>query len=507
VARPLWLCLYLPFLPLEALATRHTTAAFAVFEEHQRVRSVLLANKTAERAGIHPGRAVNAALALQPELQLEVRKPLREQRLLCQLAGWAERYTSFVTLDAPAVLLLEIAASLHLFGGIRRLRHAVLQGLEAQGFTALTAIAPTPLAATWLARAGDKRCIDTREKLAGSLGRLPLHCLRWPDAIIASLKGMGIGTIGDCLRLPRAGFARRFGAVRLEQLDRALGRLPDPRDSYRTPARFSCDCELDEEQSDSERLLAVCQQLLQKLERFLLTRQLAVQRLRFSFFHWQAEATHLTLGCVQAERSTGQWMDLLRIRFEHLDLSAPVIAIRLRAGHSQALTATSAALGFADDAQGRQRTSMAQLVERLSARMGEEAVHGITAVAEHRPDYAWQARRVPDETPHCQAAPNPWYEQRAPQLLADMRRTSSLLLQRPLWMLKKPERLACHELKPCHHGVLTLREGPERIETGWWDEAGIARDYYVAENPAGVHLWVFCNRDKAGGWYLHGIFG
>ena len=44
---------------------------------------------------------------------------------------------------------------------------------------------------------------------------------------------------------------------------------------------------------------------------------------------------------------------------------------------------------------------------------------------------------------------------------------------------------------------------------GWWDGEGIARDYFVAVNPKGVHLWIYCNRRRDRdheGWYLHGIF-
>jgi protein ImuB len=52
-----------------------------------------------------------------------------------------------------------------------------------------------------------------------------------------------------------------------------------------------------------------------------------------------------------------------------------------------------------------------------------------------------------------------------------------------------------------------LLEGPERLETGWWDEQGISRDYYTAVNGAGIRLWVFRNRQRVPNWYLHGIFG
>src|SRR5205823_10727952 len=75
---------------------------------------------------------------------------------------------------------------------------------------------------------------------------------------------------------------------------------------------------------------------------------------------------------------------------------------------------------------------------------------------------------------------------------------------RPVWLLSEPQPLgALLEAQPW-----ILRDGPERIESGWWDGADIRRDYYVAENPRGEHLWIY--RDSRygadGEWFLHGIF-
>ena len=79
--------------------------------------------------------------------------------------------------------------------------------------------------------------------------------------------------------------------------------------------------------------------------------------------------------------------------------------------------------------------------------------------------------------------------------------------KRPLWMLPEPAPLPAAEGYPLHHGPLRLIDGPERLETGWWDEDGIARDYYTAVNPQGMRLWVFRNRSRSADWYLHGFFG
>jgi protein ImuB len=482
----------LPALALEALhrdGSGREDLALAVFDDADGIRKVLLANSAAMLAGIRPGFSVNAALALLPTLELEQRDVACERRTLLSLAGWAEQFTSFVTIAAPTILLLELAGSVRLFAGLQALRQAVSAGLGEQGFSASLAIAPTPLAATWLAKAKRRSCVQNTANLTSTLSALPITCLDWPVSVYESLYGMGLSRVGDCLRLPRQGFAKRFGVSRLLELDRAVGRLPDPRVSYRTPERFVADYELEHELGDSDLILNVCRTLLQQLEQFLLTRQLAVQRIRFSFFHLQHPATSLSLGCVQADRAAEHWCELLRIRFERLPLPAPAIAIRLRAGKGQAISVSTDVLPFNKKDQQHQGLSIAHLIERLGARIGGERVHGVSTVAEHRPHYAWRPELILDRLSQCEAKP----------CLEKVRR--------PLWMLTEPQALLIHDGRPVYQGVLTLGEGPERLETGWWDEAGIARDYFVATNPKGARFWIYRNRTKTKGWYLHGIFG
>ncbi len=515
----LWFCVWLPQLPLEAVAdgsvragndehrfterrvdssfpahTEHLAAAvpLAVVEEQHGVHRVLLTDAAAANAGVTVGQSVNAALALVPELRTEERSEVREQQVLEALATWLERFSSFVSIAGKDVLLLEIAGSLRLFGGLRELRKRISRGLREQGFTAAMAIAPTPLAATWLARSGRRTCIRAEENLGTALRQLPLHCLDWPQGVRESLTGMGIGQVGDCLRLPREGFTRRFGAERLLELDRALGHLPDPRDSWRAPERFCQDYEMTEEQSDREQLLNICNELLLSHEQFLLARQLGTQRLSVSFFHLRGAATELQLGSAIADRSAKRWSDLLGLRFEQLRLPEPVIAVRLRSGLSQPLTAETARLAF-DNRQGHEAASghysITQLAERLVARIGGHAVNAVTTVAEHRPEYAWSTQSP----------------------LADWAGSVSFAaeaVRRPLWMLPEPALLTVDGNYPLHKGCrLRLLDGPERLETGWWDDQGISRDYYTAVNGAGTHLWVFRNRRKTPDWYLHGIFG
>ena len=47
--------------------------------------------------------------------------------------------------------------------------------------------------------------------------------------------------------------------------------------------------------------------------------------------------------------------------------------------------------------------------------------------------------------------------------------------------------------------------GPERIETGWWRDRDVHRDYYVVVTHLGNRFWLFRRRDD-GRWFLHGCF-
>ena len=76
---------------------------------------------------------------------------------------------------------------------------------------------------------------------------------------------------------------------------------------------------------------------------------------------------------------------------------------------------------------------------------------------------------------------------------------------RPVWLLSEPQPLASvMESRPW-----VLRDGPERIESGWWDGHDVRRDYYVAETPRGERAWIYRDHRRGtddGEWWLHGWF-
>ncbi|HET7923713.1 MAG TPA: hypothetical protein VFL30_02385 [Rhodanobacteraceae bacterium] len=53
---------------------------------------------------------------------------------------------------------------------------------------------------------------------------------------------------------------------------------------------------------------------------------------------------------------------------------------------------------------------------------------------------------------------------------------------------------------------MRLLAGPERVESGWWDDCDNGRDYYVIETHLGQRAWAFVPAGSASGWMLHGWF-
>jgi len=179
---------------------------------------------------------LNAALALVPGLKLHERRPAAEAALLDRLARWALQYTPIVSIEPPDALLAEVRGSLELFGGAMALCQRAQAGLRAGGWQAVVALAPTPRGALWLVRSGLEIAATRADAMPGLAARLPLGCLRWPEDVTETLTGLGIRTVADLLRLPRDGFARRFGPARLDELDEGLSRRREPRRRYVGPA-------------------------------------------------------------------------------------------------------------------------------------------------------------------------------------------------------------------------------------------------------------------------------
>jgi protein ImuB len=481
-----WLAIHLPDLSLAVFTRAQATPMPFAVGQPGRVERILSANPAALAQGVRPGLGVAAARTLCPSLQVRPRHPRAERDALERLAAWCLRFTSHVSLTPPQDLLLDIAASLRLFGGPESLLAQVADGLSQLGYAHRLALAPTPLGAliiaTWCRDIPTEHAapIADLRALRARIAPLPLQALGLDTRTLDDLTRMGLRQISDLLRLPRRGLAARLDRAQLGRLERLLGESPDPRPRFEPPARYHGRLELPAEIERVEALIFPCRRLLDELEGVLRGHQGGTDRLDWRLEHPGMQATRLILGSAHLLREANRWLELLRERLGRLALPAPVREIHLHVVTIRTLHPEAVSL-FPQDATTTQRPDPA-LLDRLRARLGRRAIRGIAAVADHRPEHAWRWCE-PGET--GAGIPRP---------------------ERPLWLLAEPRPLPVREGRPWLDGPLTLGRERERIEIGWWDDDEVRRDYFVATTPSGERLWIYREIDADQRWFLHGLF-
>jgi protein ImuB len=400
----------------------------------------------------------------------------------------AQRFTSWVSIEPPNALLLEIRGSLKLFGSLAALHADIDAAWSALKLPAQSSTAPSTLAALWLARAGQKALIEDPGLLAGRLAKLPVGCTSWDISRLATLRTMGVGRIGELMRLPRAGIARRFGPAAVLDLDIALARRPAPRRAFAARERFMERCDFETEVETVAYLQKALDPIIGRCAQFLRERQAGVQALELGLKHRSEPVTRVRLGLASVTGDPIRLADVSMQKLSRLELAAPILSMELRSGRLQPLSADSldvfACLGGVGG-----RDTAPQLVERLRARLGEQAVYGICPLPEHRPEAAWQRVHALQSAPRRRTH----------------RRADAAEMPRPVWLLNEPARLCNADIVELHRSRSLLEEGPERIESGWWDGRDVARDYYRVRQTGGVQLWIFQER-RSKCWYLHGVF-
>ena len=410
------------------------------------------------------------------------------------LATWALQFTPRVAIADEAVVL-EVAASVRLFGGRRALHERISSEARTLGAVAL-AWAPNSLAALACARAGVPGAI--RLPLPGVLDALALQVLSAARPHQLTLAQLGCRTLGEVRRLPRGGLTRRFGQALLQVLDQAYGLRPEAHGWVELPEVFRARLELMSRVETAPALLFGARRLLVQLCGWLAARHAGITAFTL---HWAHDAMRprdvgeggaLTIRTAEPMRHVEHLQRLLAEHLAQVTLAAPVGDLILEALDVMPLQERSASL-VPDKEVGSE--PLTRVLERIAARLGADRVRRPVLHEDHRIEWAqdWQ--------PASLALPRS--------------RVASTDTPQPTFILPEPLRLALREHRPIFQGPLMLLIGPHRVEGGWWhrgeDDAcshHVERDYWVALSERAGVLWI-CHERLAGdatAWYLHGLF-
>ena len=317
-----------------------------------------------------------AASALASDLQIVPRDTAAEEAALERIAAWAIQFTPAVSIAQPAEVLLEIEGSLTLFGGLKDLWNEVAEGLARARLCRVDRVRADAARARSGSRARASRCgcgIAMRCGRAFPICRSK-SCTRRPmrsRCCRTSARRTRAATASRCrATVSRGGSDRAFSTISTARSGicpiRALfsRRRPSSRPRSRCPRRRR------KPRCCSSRR-AGCSSSSAVISRRPRTARSAS---RFTFEHHKREPTRLTLSLVAATRDADHLTNVLRERLERTALPCPATAIALES--ELLLPLASRNLSLLPDA-GQQEEAAAQLIERLRARLGDEAVLGL----------------------------------------------------------------------------------------------------------------------------------
>jgi protein ImuB len=474
----LWACLHFPDLPLRAVFDDdEQTQRCAVVDGPRQRQHIVMANAPARSIGGRADQPLAAARAICANVQARARDIAAEQRLLNTLAAWAYKFSSQVSIAEPDALLIEVGASLSLFGGWPVLEKRIRESLAQINFKPSLAVAPIPAAARVLARHGDDYFIDKPTPLITALNYVPIGFSGLSDDAVALLHNVGLRTLRDVFALPRPELTRRIGPKEIDLLDRMRGLKSDLLTLYEPPPYFNHRIELDDRVEAWPPLLFPLRRLCGELSLFLTARDGGVQHYEIVLDHEDRNVTRVRIELLTPQREAKALYELARSRLEHAKMPSPVCGIAVFAKDLPELRPRHKDLFEPRREQGLE---WPELIERLRSHLGDDAVRGLAHVADHRPERAWGFGD--------------------PALAASKRTAASVtrLSPRPLWLLRQPICLRTSATRSV--------AGPERIESGWWDGGDMRRDYYVVRTGEGQRAWAFLASGSSDGWTLHGWF-
>lgn len=493
---------------------------FALILKNNRGAAVIHAlNPAARAAGLRRGQAQADALAMIPHLICQPADPVADTRALRALAEWAERWSPSVSVDSSGEglegLFLDVTGAAHLFGGEAALARQIRERLAEAGIGAGVAVASTPGAAWALARWGDGDApIATDDTVRDLLAPLPVEALRIETRTLAQARRFGLKRIGDLYPMPRAGLARRFqedgGVDLVRRLDQALGYTGEALVPVRPPSRYRAWEAWAEPIGDLEGVEARLPELAADLTLPLERDGQGARALTLTGFRSDGRSTSLSVRMSRPGREAGVWLRLFReAGLGRLELGFGLDALMLTADVVEPMVARQAALE--NEAGVQQAESLAALVDRLSARLGEAHVLTPEAVDSWIPERAERLRSALGR----RISADPGEAGRRPILLLDPPEP----IHDPLFDLPDgaPARFTWRRAPR----RVTRAEGPERLAPEWWRPTKArTRDYYCLEDAEGGRYWVFreglyghdytgdpkrAPEERVPTWWMHGV--
>jgi protein ImuB len=242
---------------------------------------------------------------------------------------------------------------------------------------------------------------------------------------------------------------------------------------YQPKPRYQEYLELLYEVSLTDKLLPIISLSIDKLSEFLRLRNAHCLSICLQFFQRDHPAQQFEFNSIRPIYKTPDWIDIISLKLESIRFDSPVYALTLNCEKYEIAEVAN------DDMFSQKSTHLAALtlLSRLQSKLGKQGIKQISFVGDFRPEHNSKLSEI--NTPK----------------LKNVHSHYSIFADRPGLLLPTPEPLQLQ---------VQVIKGPERIQTGWWDDHPINRDYYIGQSEGGQQVWIFKTPTQE--WFLHGYF-
>lgn len=480
-------CVNVIDLPLQLLLRRHPDwqdEPVVVVDRDQPNGVVQWVNKYARHSRILPGMRYAQALSLKHNLQAGTVTDAEIAESVDEIARVLLDYTPVVEAarGQPGIFWLGARGLDRLFRSFERWATTVAEELlDKEGFYTTVVVGFSRFGTWAIARAkrGGVLVLDDPARQDLLVERVPLEMLHVDPRFRDQLRKLGIGRVGELLKLPPDGVHRRFGQEALLLYRRARGDLEMPLTPYKPEDDPEEHLNLGAPETVSTKLVFWIKRYLHPLLSELERRQDKLTRIEVVLIYERDGHDRFEVRPAEPTTDEQQILDLLRLRLDTLELRAGVVEIDLCAHTAHAETEQLEVFV----AQPKRDLGAAnRALARLRAEFGDEAVVHARLADGHLPEasFRWDPLERLGEAQPDDVELRP--------LIRRIRR--------------RPEPIS-HNRLDFDRDRLDLA-GPFVVSGGWW-AGGVHRDYHFAQMPDGEIVWVYWD-EKRQRWYRHGGF-
>jgi protein ImuB len=454
-------------------------------------------SKVAKTKGLYAGMIAADAKIVFPEVKVVDDRTDLAEKLLNNLSIWFIKYTPVVSIDLPDGLILDVSGCTHLWGSEEAYLKDIINKFKSLGYHVRLAIADTVGTAWAVCRYGKEKAIIKSNEQAEALMRLHPEALRIEYSISERLHKLGLHTISSFINMQRSALRRRFGEQILLRLDQALGNKAEIIKPVITVEPYNEHLPCIEPIQTATGIEIALQQLLEALCTRLQKEGKGLRFATLKCYRVDNNIQEINIRTNHPSNNTKHLFKLFETKIASIEPALGIEVFTLDASKIEQVQSSQETFWTMNSSL--ECMEVAELLDNLENNFGHNIIHRYLPAERHLPEHSIKlAGSLKDK---------PTTEWRADKL-------------RPTHLLKQPQPIEVTAPIPDYppmnfryNGKLHIvikADACERIESEWWLDKGLHRDYYAVQTDEGKCYWLFrlghYTENTKPLWFIHGFF-